>query len=221
MEKFIVYSISFVVIIISLTFHEAAHAGSAYFFGDPTAKNRGRLSLNPLVHIDPFGTILLPILLAISNLGIFGWAKPVPVNPNNLRNPDSNNGLIALAGPAANFALAITGAITLRISILIAEQWLQTDFGVFVYNFLLLTVHINILLMLFNLLPIKPLDGSAVLEMFLKPAAKYKYHQLQRYSVPLIFILIFTNLLYSIYLNPFSSIFIYMLEWVAGTSLRN
>src|SRR3954469_23779114 len=134
----------------SLTIHEAAHAWTADRLGDPTARLLGRVSLNPIVHIDPIGTVILPLLAAVSNLPIIGWAKPVPVNMRQLRDPRRDFMLVAAAGPASNILMAVCGAVLAR--------WLAVpSFG---QSPVLQFVEINIMLAVFNLVPIPPLDGG-------------------------------------------------------------
>ncbi len=143
-------------IIISAIFHEYAHAWMALYLGDPTAKKAGRLTLNPLAHIDPFGTIVLPLLLMITS-GIFiGYAKPVPINPYNLRDQKYGPAKVAVAGPASNLLIALILSLFLR----------QFTFSSFVQLALSFAVYINIILALFNLIPIPPLDGSKLLKAF-------------------------------------------------------
>lgn len=140
------------VLIPSVMLHEVAHGWVAERFGDDTARNAGRITLNPLAHIDPFGTILLPLILSLSGVGAFGWAKPVPVSPRRLRNPRSHSLWVGLAGPATNIAIAVVAALAHR------------TYG---YEWLFWLGAINVILAVFNLLPIPPLDGSAVVERLL------------------------------------------------------
>ncbi|OQA53105.1 MAG: Peptidase family M50 [candidate division WS2 bacterium ADurb.Bin280] len=154
-------------LLISLTVHEAAHAYVAFKLGDDTAKNEGRLTLNPLAHLDPIGTLSL-IFFRI------GWGKPVPVNPNNFKNPSLHNFFVALSGPASNLALSLIAAILLRI-------FSQNDL---VTSFLSLFIVLNTFLMIFNLLPIPPLDGSKIWHLVLNDEA---YYTLERMG-PLILI---------------------------------
>ncbi|HPQ39367.1 MAG TPA: site-2 protease family protein [bacterium] len=210
-------AISFFVVIVSLTVHETAHAASAYALGDPTAKNMGRMSLNPLVHIDPIGTILLPILLAVMQLGVFGWAKPVPVNPANLRHPRRDDALVAAAGPVSNLVLACVSAFAIRSLLMLNLDSQGMYFIVFI---LVLMVRINIFLMLFNLLPIAPLDGSGVLQGFLSPQSWLKFRQLsQRFVIFFLLILLLTDWFYTFYLEPVSRVFFFGLQYIAGIRL--
>ena len=173
----------------AIVFHEVAHGRVAKMFGDPTASNLGRLSLNPIRHIDPFGTVILPMLLAVSGAPVFGWAKPVPVVPERMRNPRWNMVAVAAAGPASNVVLAILAAIVLVLALpaLSANQSLTSDFIVAnLTNF----VAINLFLALFNMLPIPPFDGSKVLGGILPPRLGTQFAELDRYALPFLIILL-------------------------------
>ncbi|PKQ16002.1 MAG: site-2 protease family protein [Actinobacteria bacterium HGW-Actinobacteria-7] len=173
----------------SITFHEFMHGYAAYRLGDPTAKNAGRLSLNPLRHIDRFGTILLPLLLWASGGPIFGYAKPVPVNPRYFKDIRKGDLITGVAGPAANLALALFGA---------ALSWgalpLASVAGVPVAQALYLVgsqlVLVNLVLMFFNLIPIPPLDGSSIIPIFLSDKALHSWYQMQRYSFGILLVLL-------------------------------
>lgn len=172
----------FFIIIPSAIIHEYAHAWTADQLGDPTAKKAGRLTLNPLAHIDPWGTILMPIFLSLVSGGkfLFAYAKPVPFNPYNLRNQKHGSGLVALAGPLANLLIATIFGLIIRF-------YPANNFT----SFLSIIVYANILLAVFNLLPIPPLDGSKILFAFL-PSRFYHYRIiLQKYSFFLLFLFIF------------------------------
>ena len=151
--------IPFVIVLLSLTVHEAAHAWTAYRLGDPTAKNLGRISLNPLVHIDLIGTVILPLVAAFSNLPIIGWAKPVPVDIRRLRDPRRDFMLVAAAGPASNLLQAIVVAVLFHALPLEDINFLNLNWP----NVFRRAADINILLALFNLIPVPPLDGGNVL----------------------------------------------------------
>ena len=163
MSGTIILIFQFIVLIFSVMIHEISHGFVAERLGDNTARVAGRLTLNPLKHIDPFGSIILPLLLYIFNTSIlFGWAKPVPYNPYNLKNPKTGGAIIALAGPVSNFFIAFIFGLLIRFGISSGNSLddpLLILFQVIVY--------INILLGVFNLVPIPPLDGSKVLFGFL------------------------------------------------------
>lgn len=161
---------------ISISFHEAAHAWMANRLGDPTAKHLGRISLNPFDHIDPIGTVILPLFLIISGLPVFGWAKPTPFNPWNLENPKRDSALISLAGPASNFAIAIVLALIFRV---------------IRFDLLLSIIQLNLALGIFNLIPIHPLDGFKVVGGLLPKNLYLQWVQLERYGPILLLVLIF------------------------------
>ncbi|GMV21201.1 MAG: site-2 protease family protein [Acidimicrobiia bacterium] len=149
----------FILLVASLSFHEAAHAWAASRLGDPTARLLGRLTLNPLAHIDWVGTVLFPLVAMISGLPLIGWAKPVPVDPRYLRAPRRDFALVALAGPVSNIVLAIGAAVLLQL-----QGGLVPDSGVTpLTQVLYMAVFINVLLAAFNMLPVPPLDGGNVL----------------------------------------------------------
>ena len=163
-------------ILFAITLHEAAHGWVAGKFGDHTARMMGRVTLNPVKHIDPVGTILVPAALLIMSTGfIFGWAKPVPINFNALRSPKSGMIWVALAGPGANLIMAIGWLLVFFLAIKMNIPILQrmADAGIL----------INILLAVFNLLPIPPLDGSRVISALLPNSLAYKYNQLEQYGL--------------------------------------
>jgi Zn-dependent protease len=179
----------FLVLLFSVMVHEISHGLVAEQLGDPTARLAGRITLNPLKHIDPFGSILLPLVLVITHSPvILGWAKPVPYDPTHLPNPKVAAGKIAAAGPLSNFALAAVFAILLRIAI--AQGSFPNVIGFFA-----IIVILNLSLGVFNLVPIPPLDGSKVLFAFL-PASKTSYQLMaffERYGMILIFLLLFVG----------------------------
>lgn len=175
-------------LVIAIVFHEVAHGWTALALGDPTAKERGRLTLNPIRHVDPFGTLLLPGLLMLSGLPAFGWAKPVPVIKQRLRNPRFGMMAVAAAGPGTNLVLAAFGAVVLG---LLVRTGIQPEgvsgFGLAsLYSFIL----INIFLALFNLLPLPPFDGSHIVEGLLPPRAARVYDKLRPFGFPLLFLLL-------------------------------
>jgi Zn-dependent protease len=176
---------SFVVLIFSIVIHEFSHGWVAYYLGDPTAKHLGRLTLNPLPHIDLMGSVLLPFILLITNAGfIIGWAKPVPYNPYNLRDQKNGEMLVALAGPASNLLLAVIFGVAIRILLL---QGIDPSNSIIL--FFSIIVFYNILLAVFNLIPIPPLDGSKILFHFLPYSMHNVREILERNG--LLFLLIF------------------------------
>lgn len=167
-----------IVLVITIAVHEYAHARVADELGDPTARLSGRLTLNPKAHIDPMGLILLFFIG-------FGWGKPVPFDPYNLRNPRRDSALISLAGPASNFFIAISGAIVLRLLNLVELSILHT----ISYEVVSLVVYLNILLGIFNLLPFAPLDGFKIVGGLLSDEQAHNWYSLERYGI--IFLLVF------------------------------
>ena len=148
------------VLIMSVVIHEVSHGYAAMLLGDNTAKYQGRLTLNPLKHLDPFGSVLLPLILYITHTGfIFGWAKPVPYNPYNLKPGRWSEATVAVAGPIANIALAIIFGLLLRLGISMQVSWITPAF----FQITTMIVFINIILAIFNLMPVPPLDGSKLL----------------------------------------------------------
>ena len=177
----------------AIVLHEMGHALAAYKLGDPTAKREGRLSFNPIRHIDPFGTVLMPLLLMAMNMPIFGYAKPVPYNPQYFEDPRKGDLIVGLAGPAANLAQALIGAgIAWALYAALPINQLVQDNVVFYYFYLLFLpyyVMINLFLMFFNLLPIPPLDGSSIFAFFCPVKHLPTYYKIQQYALP-IFLLV-------------------------------
>ena len=176
-------------LLVSAVVHEMAHALVAYQCGDMTAKSQGRLTTNPLAHLDPFGSFVLPLLMALSNGPVFAYAKPVPYNPNNLRKPARDEVLVALAGPFSNLLQAVLGGLVVRLLfdfICITQEW-QFVVAQVAY----LYVYVNVSLMLFNLIPLPPLDGSAIISPLLHGKARQTYYKVQRYSLPILIALLY------------------------------
>jgi Zn-dependent protease len=178
--------LSLVILLFSVIIHELAHGYVAYSLGDPTAKYEGRLTLNPVKHLDPFGSIILPLLLFISGSPfLFGWAKPVPVNPYNFRDKKFGDIKVSIAGPASNFALAIIFGLILRFvpnEIISANEGIRIAFSYIVY--------INLWLGVFNLIPIPPLDGSWILFSFLPDSLQGIKIFLKQYGIVILVLLI-------------------------------
>jgi len=168
------------VVFYSIIIHEISHGLTAYWLGDDTAKRRGRLSLNPLSHIDWFGTVILPLVLYFTAGFVFGYAKPVPINPYNFKNYKKDTGLTAMAGPLSNILIAILFALVYHLS---GSNTLLAVIS-------LPIIQINLFLALFNLIPIPPLDGSKVLGIFLPDEAYFKYTAQERTGMIVFFALI-------------------------------
>lgn len=174
----------------SIVIHEFAHGYSAYLLGDNTARLQGRLTLNPIKHLDPFGSVILPLLLFISTSGRFliGWARPVPYNPSNLKNGRRGNMIVAFAGIAANLLIAILFGLIIRfasnLGLPVYDQFSVQAF----YRICSMIVLMNLVLALFNIIPIPPLDGSKILFSIIPPKFRYVENFLERWGV---FILLF------------------------------
>jgi len=169
-----------VLLIPSITFHEFMHGYAAYRLGDPTAKNAGRLTLNPIKSIDPFGTILLPLLMSLGGGPIFGYAKPVPYNPMYFKNLRKGELITGFSGPAANLALALFGAALAWGALLLFTFSKSAAQAVYLVGSTM--TMLNLVLMFFNLIPIPPLDGSSIVPIFLPNSALQGWYNLQRYS---------------------------------------
>ena len=181
-----------IVLVFSAIIHEYMHGFVADKLGDPTARQMGRLTLNPLPHIDLFGSIIVPLLMILGNFGfVFGWAKPVPVNPYNLRDQKYGWAKVAIAGPAGNLVLALMFGIFLRFF---------SAFNANLTSFLIVIVWVNLILMIFNLVPIPPLDGSRVLAAFLPAKVQAAYFSLEKYGLflVLLFMMFGYNFIYPV-----------------------
>lgn len=187
--------IGFAIVIVALTIHEAAHAWTADRLGDPTARMLGRVSLNPLVHIDPIGTIVLPLVAVFSGFPILGWAKPVPVNISNLRHHRRDFMIVAAAGPISNFLQALVLAIAFRLvysagdtGLLMAVLWKA--------------VETNLVLAFFNLIPIPPLDGGNVLAGLVPESAARVLDSVRQYGFILLYLLLYAGVVSRFILPP-------------------
>ena len=179
-------------VIFAITVHEVAHGWVAKKFGDNTASSLGRLTINPIKHIDLVGTLILPGLLLLSGTGfIFGWAKPVPVDARNFKNPRKDMAVVALAGPISNLLMALGWALLARLGVMIGEDYISLPL---IYTGIA-GIAINMVLALINLLPIPPLDGSRVLTGILPSYWAWKYNQLERYGFIILLILLYTKIL--------------------------
>jgi Zn-dependent protease len=193
-------------LVIAIVFHEVAHGWTALMLGDPTAKERRRLSLNPIRHVDPLGTVILPGILALTGAPVFGWAKPVPVDKWRLDNPRFGMMAVAAAGPGTNLVLAAIGAIGLGLFLRVAMPDVTDSAAImnlmmlsaaapntgtgFVLFALTSFIVINLFLALFNLLPLPPFDGSHIVEGLLPPKAAQAYEKLRPFGFPLLFLLL-------------------------------
>lgn len=185
-ELFFLFSIA--ILIFSIVIHEVSHGVMAYWLGDSTAKYAGRLTLNPISHIDPLGSILVPLISYLGGGFIFGWAKPVPYNPYNLKDQKYGPALVGIAGPGSNLILALVFGILIRI--LSASDLSSSAFQIFL-GLLGFVVYINILLAIFNLVPIPPLDGSKILYAVLPDSARKLKAFLDQWGLFLLLIFIF------------------------------
>ena len=186
-------------ILFALSFHEFSHGYVAYRFGDWTAKSMGRLTLNPFKHIDLLGTIIIPGLLLLSSTGfIFGWAKPVPVDPRNFKNPKKSMAIVALAGPVANLLMAIMWALIARLGVIIEVEVVSLPL---IYMGVA-GISINLVLALINLIPIPPLDGSRIVSGILPDKLAWQYNRLERFGFVILLILLWSGGLGYILGNP-------------------
>ena len=196
--------IAFIVLLFSLTVHESAHAWTADRLGDPTARLLGRVSLNPIVHADPIGTVLFPLLALVSGVPLIGWAKPVPVNVRRLRQQRRDYVLVAAAGPASNLVLAVVAALLLSAlpvsPVILGEPNVSAPLA----SLLSLGVQLNLLLAVFNMLPIPPLDGGNVLSGLLPVNLAMRFDRIRPYGFLLLYALMFTNGFQYFVLQPYN-----------------
>ena len=199
LEQFIINLLAVLLVTFSASIHEFGHAMAAHLCGDDTAKEAGSLTINPLAHIDPFGSVVMPLLLVMSGLGYMAYAKPVPYNPYRLKNPQRDEAIVALAGPASNIAQALVGALLYHLLAMLlfgvdGQASLDSPLKMVLYWLVLLTsayVQINCSLAFFNLLPIPPLDGSKIISPFFKGESRRIYYQIQQYAFPVTLAVIF------------------------------
>jgi Zn-dependent protease len=185
--------ILFIVLLFSLTFHEMAHAWTADRLGDPTARLLGRVSLNPVVHADPIGTVLFPLIALVTGAPLIGWAKPVPVNTRHFKNPRRDFVLVAAAGPASNLILAFVASVVLAVMPVSPQTLGDTNVSVPIASILSRLIFLNVLLAVFNMLPIPPLDGGNVLAGLLPYRLATEFNRLRPYGFLLLYALLLTG----------------------------
>ena len=202
------------VLLLSLTVHECAHAWTAWKLGDPTARSRGRITLNPIPHMDLFGTLLFPILSFISHIPLLGWAKPVPVDPRYFRKPSRDNMFVSLAGPLSNVLLFCFFFGLFALFVRFAEVAMDPRFAQPVELLLLYGVLINAFLAVFNLIPLPPLDGSHILEHFLPYQARQAYLQIQPFGFIILIFLFYLGAM-DLLFTPVMNLLQILLSWVS------
>jgi Zn-dependent protease len=199
-------------VILAITLHEAAHGYVAKQFGDLTAYAQGRVTLNPLRHIDPMGTVIVPLLLlAVSSPYLFGWAKPVPVNFGNLRHPKRDMLWVAAAGPGANLLMAFLWALVFKLGLAIPESNFSEPMLLMGQAGIL----INVILLVLNLLPLPPLDGGRIAVSLLPQRIAYRFAQIEPYGFIILLVLLFTGVLGAV-IGPFILITIRLVAWLVG-----
>lgn len=204
-------------VLLAVSLHEAAHAWMANKKGDPTARLLGRLTFNPLKHIDPIGTILVPTLMIVFTGFAFGWAKPVPIDVRNLKNPKKDMMWVALAGPASNFIMAIMWAVFLNISVLFVDS--RSSISLFFLLMPVAGITINVILGVLNLLPIPPLDGGRIMSGLLSPRASIQYSKIEPYGFFIIIALMLTGLLSNI-IFPVINLVLFVLSTISGLEME-
>ncbi len=210
MQRLVVWVIP---VLFAITVHETAHGWMALRFGDPTAKMLGRLTLNPIKHIDPIGTILVPGVLLMIGGFLFGWAKPVPITWENLKNPRRDMAWVAAAGPLSNLLMAIFWALVVRLGATLggaAEGWV-----IFILYVGVAGIFVNSVLMMLNLLPLPPLDGGRVVSAILPPRLSWQYGKIEPFGFPILVLLLFTGMLGKI-LWPLITLLLSVLVPLAG-----
>ena len=201
LEKIIVWAIP---VVFAITVHEVAHGWVANYLGDPTAKSLGRLTLNPIKHIDPIGTVALPLILVYLGGFIFGWAKPVPVTWQNLRSPRRDMAIVAAAGPVANLIMMILWAVLAKVLLTIDQT--PGPLLQFVLVMCSIGIIINIILMVLNLFPLLPLDGGRVVTSLLPPRLAALYSRLEPFGLIVILVLLVTGVLANILMPVVSAL---------------
>lgn len=196
MPELLNIALTVVLVMASAIVHEVAHGWMALRCGDPTAKEAGRLTLDPRAHLDGFGSVVLPLVMALLGGPVFAFARPVPYNPSRLRNPRRDEVLVALAGPVSNVLQALLGALLLRaawgpLASALVTGTVSLEVAGWIINILTTYVYVNLVLCFFNLIPLPPLDGSKVVLYFLKGEARASYYRLQQYAMPILIIALY------------------------------
>lgn len=204
-------------VLLAVSLHEAAHAWMADKKGDATARLMGRLTFNPLKHIDPIGTIVVPALMLFATGFAFGWAKPVPVDARNLHNPKKDMMWVALAGPVSNFIMAVLWAVFLNISVLFVDS--RSSISMFFLLMPVAGITVNVILGVLNLLPIPPLDGGRIMAGILPPAASMQYSKIEPYGFFIIIALMLSGMLSSI-IFPVVNLFLIVLSAISGLDIE-
>ena len=206
-------------LLLAIILHEVSHGYAAERLGDPTARMLGRLTLNPLPHIDPVGTVIVPLLLILTSSSfLFGWARPVPITTANFRNPRRDMAISAAAGPITNLLLAAASALALRLLMAgVPQQPGEALVGVLlpVKGMLQASVMWNVLLALFNLIPVPPLDGGRVVNGFLPPRLSYRYSRLEPYGMLILVVLIMTGLS-GVFIGPPARLLFALMQSLSG-----
>lgn len=192
-EYLVIVAIELVCIVFSIMVHEISHGYAAYKLGDPTAKRAGRLSLNPASHLDPFGSVILPLLMSLIGGPIFAYAKPVPYNPVYFKNRKVGELVVAFAGPASNLLQALIGAAIclLARTLYVASDALSAEAIIWLYRIGYYYCTINLVLLFFNIIPLPPLDGAGIVTAFLTPAGMEKFYKVKQYSMFILLALLF------------------------------
>ena len=223
MDTIVSLLISACAVIVGIVVHESAHALAAYALGDATARSRGRVSLNPLNHIDPFGTVLLPLLMILAGGPVFAYAKPVPVYLGNLKHPKRDEVIVSLAGPLSNILLA--GVFALLLGFVwpaLARSGAAASVVYLVANAIMSCMLVNLSLAFFNLIPLPPLDGSSILVLFLKGEALQTYYRIQQYAMPILIIVLYLlpTVLHIDIIGAYFDLTVYPLwRWMLGLAL--
>ena len=207
--------VSVLLVMFSAMVHEVAHGWVAHLCGDDTAREAGRLTLDPRAHLDPLGSVILPIACALLGTPVFAFAKPVPYNPARLRHPRRDELLVALAGPASNLAQAVLGTALLGATLALGRGSLPAETLYGAMDLLTTYVYVNLVLCFFNLIPLPPLDGSKIVLYFLKGRARARYYELQGYSMAILLAALYV-LPGLLHIDPLSA----YLDATAGSVMR-